>query len=51
MKCGKLKGGAKGIEWCQNCHVEIVVGAEYCIHCGVKAVCNTIKDLTPICSE
>ena len=42
---------AKGVEWCQNCHAELIAGADFCIHCGAKVVRSETDDMTPICPE
>lgn len=49
--CEKIISRAKGIEWCQNCHAELLAGADFCIHCGAKAVRSEAESLTPICPE
>lgn len=49
MRCEDLISQSAEIERCQNCHAELIAGADFCIHCGTKVVRRTPQPSCPKC--
>lgn len=47
--CEDLISQSTGIGRCQNCHAEIIAGADFCIYCGARVARSTPQPRCPKC--